>query len=119
MFLNGWTKEKVLEQIKKKNLGYPAKNDDGSCFYRQDVNGQTNCCLVGAFIPDDLYHEGMEFQGIDDILDKTLEKHMPMDVDSMAELQGYHDGDLERDMDYTGASLYDLVEKFIDNKLNA
>jgi len=91
---DGFTKDQVMAQIKAKNHGYAAGNS-GVCYYRQDINGETNCCLVGAFIPDELYSEAMEDKGADDVINEfSLEDYMPLSNDGMLELQRFHDNDL-------------------------
>lgn len=42
------------------NGGELAKDADGMCQYRTEVNGIIERCAVGALIPDDLYTSDME-----------------------------------------------------------
>lgn len=54
-FSNGWTKQKVMEQIRKYNDGTPAVGNCGNCLY-EDNKG--NRCAIGCFIPDG--HPGLQ-----------------------------------------------------------
>lgn len=104
-FLNGWTKETFMAQIKKKNPNIKVANQAGSCLYR-DSNGA--CCLVGAFIPDDVYDVNMETKAADDVI-KSYDLHdiMPFDIATMDKLQFLHDRlNIHED-------LYRKVEDFI------
>lgn len=57
--VNGWTKVKMIEQIKLKNNGKKSKNElDGRCMYKTP-NG--NHCAIGCFIPDS--HRALRFEG--------------------------------------------------------
>lgn len=45
-----------------------AANDKGTCFYRQKCDdGTIKKCAIGRHIPDELYNEGLEARGVDDI----------------------------------------------------
>lgn len=88
MYINGWTRESVMKQIRANNLGYPAYNKtQDQCMYRAHDGNQ---CLVGCFIPDDLYEEEFESEGAEIIFDKMPEK-MPIDRSMLRRLQIFHD----------------------------
>ena len=115
MYKNGWTRDKVMKVIRERNIGLFATNGD-KCFYRQDVNGQTNCCLVGAFIPDDKYDPEMEEKPAGHIINEFgLESDMPMPLAYMKKLQYWHDETgLEHQVwndDPQGEDFYKAVEK--------
>jgi hypothetical protein len=94
--INGWTKAKMIEQIKLKNNGERSverfSNGDilPSCRYR---GTNDNACAVGCFIPDTLYVESMEYRGTIELLRKfsTLKEHMPLSENAMEMLQILHD----------------------------
>lgn len=45
-----------------------AANDKGTCFYRQKcADGTIKKCAIGRHISDELYNEGLETRGVDDI----------------------------------------------------
>ena len=89
MYINGFTRESVMKQIKARNLGYPAYNEEGDlCKYRAHDGNQ---CLVGCFIPDNLYEEEFEGEPAKAIYDKMSEA-MSMVRPMLQELQAFHDG---------------------------
>lgn len=115
MFKNNYDLESTMKVIREKNLGYTAIDEKGGkCFYRQEVNGQTNCCLVGAFIPDSEYNPRMENESADYVIrDYSLEKYMPFHESVMEELQRFHDNEISDDV--KGEEFYKMVEnKIID-----
>jgi hypothetical protein len=88
--INGWTKEKMIEQIIKKNNGTQSFDiEDDYCMYRS--NG--NACAVGCFIPDELYSKDMEGKTCGAIFFRypTLGSKMPLKGTVMRELQDEHD----------------------------
>lgn len=88
MYINGFTRESVMKQIKAKNLGYPAYCENGAyCRYRAP-NG--NQCLVGCFIPNNLYEQEFEGKPAKDIYNKIPEV-MPLTRPMLQELQTFHD----------------------------
>lgn len=108
MFLNGFTKESVMAVIKKKSLGYPAK-DGTNCMYRAE-NG--NCCLVGAFIPDEVYDSKMETKSAYNVINEfDLHEYMPFNIDIMGELQDWHDSE-------SLTQVYEQWFKNIEEKIN-
>ena len=95
MYLNNWTRETVMAQIKKYNNGTRAYDESvnqmsgNGCVY-ETSNG--NRCAVGCFIPDG--HEALEFiGGASQLLDEYPEllNAMPMELDDLARLQSEHD----------------------------
>ena len=88
MYINGFTRESVMKQIRARNLGYPAYNSVGDqCMYRAHDGNQ---CLVGCFIPDNLYEQEFEGEPAKAIYDKMSEK-MPIVRPMLQELQTFHD----------------------------
>lgn len=92
--INGWTKEKMKEQIRKKNNGKQAmrslENGGTACVY-ETPDG--NHCAVGCFIPEG--HPGMRCTDSSNVL---LAEHpdllsvMPLDGDNLRAFQRQHDG---------------------------
>lgn len=86
--INGWTKERMKQQIRERNNGKPAFNGF-ACVYLTDDN---NCCAAGCFIPNG--HEGQQRQGL---IGGLLRDHpdlkdlMPLDADGMMAMQVAHD----------------------------
>jgi hypothetical protein len=108
-YLNGYNRQKVMEQIKKNNQGYQAYSG-GSCFYRTHEEDY-NCCLVGCFIPDDRYDECMEDRDAEDVINSfNLHDVMPMDIKSMIGLQTFHDEILD---DVSGEEFFFKIYKYI------
>lgn len=95
--INGWTKEKMIQQIKSRNNGKPSlvvKGGEPSCVYRNPVDG--NCCAAGCFIPDEKYSQAMEGGTIIRVLKDfpSLSASMPLEGPGMAELQCAHDHEI-------------------------
>jgi hypothetical protein len=89
MYINGFTRESVMAQIKAKNMGYPSYDEDRSqCMYR---NFDGNQCLVGCFIPDNLYEEDFEGDHAEVIFEK-MPDIMPIVKPMLRKLQNFHDG---------------------------
>jgi len=88
MYINGFTRESVMKQIKAKNLGYPSYcATEDQCMYRAPDGNQ---CLVGCFIPDNLYEEDFESEGSNVIFEKMPDK-MPMIKEALWAFQSFHD----------------------------
>lgn len=89
IYINGFTRDKVMQVIRKENLGKKSSHDY-TCSYR---NPDGNKCLVGCFIPDDKYDELMESKTVDlDFLEKyNLKVNMPLRTNIMERLQKFHD----------------------------
>lgn len=82
--INGWTKRKIINHIKK-NFKGKSMDNRGNCLYRGPKGKK---CALGLFIPDDLYNKNMEFGGIDIV---NLRKFFPLGVEGCYELQNVHD----------------------------
>jgi len=109
VYLNGWTRHKVLKQLGEKN-GFKKCADGTVCVYR---NLQGRACLVGAFIPDsryntsmDDYHENSAAKKV--IPDFKLERFMPFSTEIMQKMQEIHDNIDHKD------NLYDKVLTFLN-----
>jgi hypothetical protein len=111
MYKNNFNKQKVMEQIKKNNQGYQA-SIGRECMYRTHEE-ETNMCLVGCFIPDDKYDEGMESIDAHGVINRFfLHDVMPMSDRIMQELQEFHDEELN---DLCGNEFFTAIEqKLID-----
>lgn len=108
IYINGFTRTKVMEVIKSKGLAERCGGEGmtGSCFYRNKIG---NMCLIGRFIPDSEYTSEMEFKTIYTVLDtySSLHKHMPLDSFQLSQLQSFHDhGELTE----TGDDFYKAIE---------
>lgn len=86
------TFEKVVDHLMAQRL--PAVAPEGNCYYRM-ANGKR--CAIGALIPDELYDERMELNGVANIvsafpaLQAVLGIESPQDVVFLSELQELHD----------------------------
>lgn len=93
--INGWTVEKMKEQIRKKNNGKRAVGehpdfDREICLY-ETPDG--NHCAVGCFIPEG--HKALSLgAGVDSLLDLNPELHdvFPLESEALSQLQSVHDG---------------------------
>lgn len=89
IYINGFDRKSTMKQIKAKNLGHKAFDGD-NCYYRAEDG---NCCLVGCFIPDELYNSSIEGTDASHVIRHLkLENHMPLSNDLMDSLQIFHDG---------------------------
>jgi len=107
MYINGFNRQKVMETIRKNNLGKKAVDDIGKCRYRLDDG---NACLVGCFIPDGKYNKAMEGMGAMDVLERFSEisSDMPMVGKALKELQEFHDLNLGVSK---GEKFFQVIEK--------
>jgi hypothetical protein len=86
---NGWTKERMIAQIRKYNDGTRALDEFGTCRY-QTSSG--NRCAVGCFIHDG--HEGLRSRRA---LYGLLADHpdlndvIPLDYSALSKMQSIHD----------------------------
>lgn len=91
-FVNGWTKEKVREQVRKYNNGTRAltqdKLDDLVCTY-QAPDG--NRCFVGAFFPDDSPALKTNGPGYLIAAEYGLNSCLPLTSDALVAFQHSHD----------------------------
>lgn len=106
---NGWTKEKVMEQIKKYNRGTKSTNRYGSCVYRSDDG---NRCAIGCFIPED--HPGLQtIAGSSWLLEEhpDLKKLMPFTYwKALERFQETHDLATEH-------GVYSAIESFLNKEV--
>ena len=106
MYINGFTRESVMAQIKARNLGFPSQDHaENQCMYR---NFDGNQCLVGCFIPDNLYEEDFEGEGSDVIFEKMPDK-MPMVKPMLWAFQSFHDRHAHKKFE-TSDKFFKLVE---------
>lgn len=84
--INGWTKRKMINHIKKNFKGKSVDEFSGTCLYR---GPNSKKCVVGIFIPDNLYNNVMDNGlGLSTI---TNTIPMPLQHSGMANLQDCHD----------------------------
>jgi len=109
-YKSGWTKSKVMEQVKKYNNGTCAIDDIG-CLYRASDG---NRCVIGAFIPDG--HKALDFVGpVDDLLEfhPDLVDLMPFSVGvSLRSFQSVHDNSCNGNQD--NRPVYKELEEFLE-----
>lgn len=101
-FINGWTKEKVVEQLTKEFKGkcVDETTHDMNCLYRY----QGKKCVAGCFIPDTVDFNQVMWQrgdgtnvllndvGIDTLMDSgDIPDNMPFGPNDMFEWQSIHD----------------------------
>lgn len=107
MTQNGWTREKMKEQIRKYNNGTKAIVGN-ACQY---LTADNNRCAAGCFFPDD--HRALSYYGnIVDILHSCpdLEEHFPLGWHGMHILQQKHDN-------YSGTDLRPALFQWIDENV--
>jgi hypothetical protein len=102
---NGWTKEKVIAQVKKFNNGTKAVNDFKLCIYKAKDG---NRCAIGCFIPEE-HKEALNFQGsVGSLLNRypNLKPYMPFaNLDALEDFQRAHD--------CTNLNVHVAVENFL------
>ncbi len=114
----GWTKEKVMAQIKKYNNGTRASTGHtaGSCLYKTP-NG--NRCAIGCFIPTDhpaLNHKG----GVRGLLGDypELRNYMPFEHDDdLHRFQSAHDCSEDAAAEGKPHPVYTSIKRFLDEKV--
>lgn len=85
-----WTKDKMIAHVILEFQGKSIDPESHTCMYRSPENKK---CAVGMFIPNELYHSGIEGTSAHAILkDPKLYKSMPLESFGMQTLQGIHDG---------------------------
>ena len=106
--VNGWTKEKVMEQVRKYNNGTQAVKD-GTCLY----NHNSNRCAIGCFIPDGHPALGSRERVITLLSDyPDLISYMPFsDSDALRYFQRSHD---VCDMGHFNGDTYFAIQNFLD-----
>ena len=92
---NGWTKERMKQEIQEKMLGHCSVDDEGDCVYRAPDG---NRCAVGVFLPDAAYRETMETLLVSDFY-SDIHMYMPLGLEGMYELQDRHDGLVRNEYD--------------------
>lgn len=121
--INGWTKEKMKEQIHKKNNGKKALKGE-LCRYRTNDG---NACAAGCFIPDELYISDFEMNGFTalagtshkaltpsrEILDQFAKIKFPLEVAGMNAMQLQHD----KTEDETEKDMRDILCAWIDENV--
>lgn len=89
--INGWTKERMKDQIRARNTGKPSI-DPGYSFCLYESAGGLNHCAVGCFIPP--HHEALQFKGSAGTMlrhHNDLLSVMPLQVDGLLQMQDVHD----------------------------
>ena len=84
VFINGWTKEKMIKHIETHFKGKAVERDTGYCQYLTDDGKK---CAVGLFLPKD---DHQKFKGgVSFLLGayENLKQYMPMTLDKLNELQ--------------------------------
>lgn len=84
--INGWTKQKMINHIKK-NFNGKSVNNEGSCQYRGPNETK---CAVGMFIPDKKYKTTME-SITGSVVIARFKLKMPLELNGMDALQLMHD----------------------------
>jgi len=108
--INGWTKEKVMEQVKKYNNGRRAMIGS-TCTY---LDNEKNRCAVGCFIPDN--HKGLYCEAPVKYLllqHPDLEELMPFDIIGLTFFQKAHD-DIRNDY---GNIVHETIQRFLDTEV--
>lgn len=113
--INGWTKETMINHIKKefkgKSVSYIDCGNDELCLYRGPEGKK---CAIGMFIPDNLYAERMEEDGLISKIIRTYPKVkyvLPLDLDGLLLLQEVHDNS---DEDDTLNDMLDFIEANVE-----
>jgi hypothetical protein len=106
---NGWTKQRIIEQIKHRNNGEKAGNGE-ECFYRTKDG---NACFAGCFIPDEDYKKEFESRNIFALMSiyPELVDKMPLPAHGMDELQRIHD------KSFTGENLHEKMERWVNDNV--
>jgi len=97
-YLNGWTKQKVIEKVTKDFKG-KSLNAEGKCVYR-GPNDQK--CIAGIFMLDNEYKPYFDkltadskFEDIKGLIKDGKVSHMPFDQYDMNKWQTIHDNKLD------------------------
>lgn len=89
--INGWTKEKMKEQIRLRNNGKKSLmfKNGRICLYR---SSEGNHCAAGCFIDDEFLTEGLIQQnGIASEMPLEILNKFPLEPDGMDKMQTIHD----------------------------
>ena len=90
-YLNGWTKEKIIEKINNEFKGFSG-NDTGGCYYKHP-NNDGRKCIVGLFLTDELL-ESMDGEGYIyhvSIKHPEILELLPFNIIAMSNWQRIHD----------------------------
>jgi len=118
--INGWTKAKMIEQIKLRNNSTKSMEESGFCMYRGPNN---NACAVGCFIPDELYVPRMEKGYPARSLVRefiNIRDSMPLDPYGLAAMQNIHDynaGDTQTRYRYPQLNVVERLTAWINENV--
>ena len=103
--INSWTKQSIVEHIKKNFKGKSIGPDGVNCIYRRFDKECVRKCAIGLFIPDESYTLDMEGKRASQVIrDYRLESYMPLNKDGMCKLQYAHD------QSHASSTLDDMIE---------
>ena len=90
--INGWTKDSIRKHLEAnfqgKSEDTEASSDPLACRYRL----ADKKCVVGCFIPDEVYHPSMEGKIASDVIkENRLQTLMPLSSAEMNNWQAEHD----------------------------
>lgn len=94
--INGWTKESMIDYIKKEFKGRSVDIYKNICLYRGPEGKK---CIVGLFIPDNLYKPELEGKSLklhienNNVSFNEIIKQLPLPYEAMQYLQLIHDRD--------------------------
>lgn len=91
--INGWTKQSMIQHIKKEFKGKSINAPDGYCLYRGPEGKK---CAVGMFIPDEKYRPEMDGSDLDNgytvfQIHNICPNNMPLEGFGLQSLQAVHD----------------------------
>ncbi len=88
--INGWTKARMIAQIRLRNDGTKSVNTRGGCVYQSPTG---NACAVGCFIPQGDYREELDNGiGVREVfLWQEMRLAMPLAVEGLTRMQSVHD----------------------------
>ena len=95
-YLNGWTKESVIEHVKKEFKGF--SSDEAGCTY---LNEDGLKCIAGCFIPAEKYNGRFESKAIDQLMTDgrfksyNISTLMPFNAIAMSRWQSIHDDKID------------------------
>ena len=89
VYLNGWTKESVIELVTREFKGKSIRcNNPKECRYRGEKSRK---CIAGCFIPDDKYNTNMEGLRVEAIYTLLPYGTFPFNAHTMNCWQSKHD----------------------------
>ncbi len=111
--INGFTKQSIIETIKKGNNNSQAKNNkNGLCEY---LTTDGNRCFVGCFLPEG--HSAQNYRGqVPDLFTEysALVDLMPLDEEGLTELQVLHD---TYQRTQASATLHETMEAWVNENV--